>query len=59
MGFMDLKGSNLKAQGSPLGEMQGECCMWLVNIVEIHFTKIGFADDKWSNLNAPRSYTSW
>ena len=36
---------------------KGKCCMWLVNEVEIHFAKISCEDSKWSNLNAPRSYT--
>ena len=31
--------------------------MWPVNKVENHFAKIGFVDCKWSNLNAPGSYT--
>ena len=38
---------------------KGKCCMWAVNKVEIHFAKIGFMDCKWSNLNAPGSYTPW
>ena len=33
--------------------------MWPVNKGEIHFAKIGFVDSKWSNLNAPGSYTPW
>ena len=36
-----------------------KCCMLLVKKVEIFFTKIGFVYSKWSNLNAPGSYTSW
>ena len=36
---------------------KGKCCIWLLNKVEIHFAKIGFVDCKWSNLNAPGSYT--
>ena len=36
---------------------KGICCIWPVNKVEIHFAKIGFMDCKWSNLNAPGSYT--
>ena len=31
-----------------------ECCMWLVNKVEIYKSKIGFLYCKWSNLNASR-----
>ena len=38
---------------------KGKCCMWLVKKVEIYFAEIGFVDCKWSNLNAPRSYTPW
>ena len=38
---------------------KGKCCMWLVNKVEIHLAKKGFAESKWSNLNAPGSYTPW
>ena len=38
---------------------KGKCCMWPVNKVEIHFAKIGFVDCKWSNSNAPGSYTPW
>ena len=30
-----------------------------VNEVEIYSEEIGFVDSKWSNLNAPGSYTSW
>ena len=36
-----------------------KCCMWLVNKVEICYGKVGFIDCKWSNLNAPGSYTPW
>ena len=36
---------------------KGKCCMWPVHKVEIYFAKIGFVDSKWSNLNAPGSYT--
>ena len=36
---------------------KGKCCMRLVDKVENHFAKIGFVDCKWSNLNAPGSYT--
>ena len=38
---------------------KGKCCMWLVTKVEIYFFKNRFMDGKWSNLNAPRSYTPW
>ena len=38
---------------------KGKCCIWPVNKVEIHFAKTGFVDCKWSNLNAPGSYTPW
>ena len=38
---------------------KGKCCIWPVNKVEIHFAKIGFVDCKWSNSNAPGSYTLW
>ena len=34
-----------------------ECCMWLLNKVIIHFTKIGFLDTWWSNLNTTGPYT--
>ena len=33
--------------------------MLLVNKVEDFFPNIGFVDCKWSNLNAPVSYTPW
>ena len=33
--------------------------MWPVKKVEIHLCKTGFVDSKWSNLNAPGSYTPW
>ena len=70
IGIVDCKWSNLNAQrsytpwchpflGSYVGcpflcAGKGKCCMWLVNKVEIHLTKIGFVEYKWSNLNAPR-----
>ena len=38
---------------------KGNCCMWLVNNVEIHFRKICFMVPKWTNLNVPWSYTHW
>ena len=38
---------------------EGNCCIWPVNEVEIHFAKMGFVDCKWSNSNAPGSYTPW
>ena len=38
---------------------RGKCGMWLVNMVEIPFAKIGFVVSKLSNLNAPGSYTPW
>ena len=38
---------------------KGKFCMWLVNEVELHYAKIGFVDSRWSNLNAPWSYTPW
>ena len=38
---------------------KGKCCIWRVNKVEIHLAKIGFVECKWSNLNAPGSYTPW
>ena len=43
----------------PLHAGKGECCMWPVKEVEIHDAKMGFVDFKWSNLNAPGSYTPW
>ena len=39
--------------------VKGKCCMWPVNKVEIYLWKMGFMDCKWSNLNAPGSYTPW
>ena len=36
---------------------KGKCCIWAVNKVEIHFSKIGFMESKWPTLNAPGSYT--
>ena len=33
--------------------------MSLVNKVDISFEKVGFIVSKWSNLNAPESYTPW
>ena len=36
---------------------KGKCSMWPVKKVEIYFSEIGFVDSKWSNLNAPGSYT--
>ena len=36
---------------------KGKCCMWPVKKVEIHLCKIRSMDSKWSNLNAPESYT--
>ena len=36
-----------------------KCCIWTANNMEIYFTKIGFLDCKWSNLNAPGSHTPW
>ena len=31
--------------------------MWLIIKWKFTFSKIGFADSKWTNLNAPLSYT--
>ena len=36
---------------------KGKSCIRPVKKLEIHFAKIGFVDCKWSNLNAPGSYT--
>ena len=41
-----------------LHAVKGNCCMCLVNKVEIHLEKMGFMDCKWTNLNTPGSYTS-
>ena len=38
---------------------KGKCCMWFVNKVEIYFSKIGFMDCKWSNLNDAGSCSPW
>ena len=38
---------------------KGKYCMWLVNKVEIYFSKICCSDPKPSNLNAPGSYINW
>ena len=47
-----------KSKNAPfLDAGKGNCCMWPVNQVEVYFAKIGFVDSKWSNLNAPGSYT--
>ena len=43
----------------PLDAGKGKWCMWVVNKVEIYFSKIGFVDSKWSHLNVPGSYTPW
>ena len=75
IGFIDCKWSNLNTPGSytpcvihfwgPLWSAlysagrKRECCMWLINKVEIYFSKIGFVNCKWSNLNVPGSYTPW
>ena len=75
MGFVDCKWSNLNVPGSytpwshsllgstvgcPFPCMQEKGMVHLAfEKVEIHFAKIGFVDCKWSNLNAPGSYTPW
>ena len=73
MSFIDSKWSILSASGSytlfclsllgsimecPFRCMQEkECCIWIVIKVKIYFQNMGFIDSKWSNLNAPGSYT--
>ena len=70
---MDSKWTNLNASGSytpccysllgttvgcPLLCMQEKGMLHVgYKKVEIYFSKIGFVDSKWSNLNAPGSYT--
>ena len=74
-GFVDCQWSNLNTPGSytswshsllgsamgcPFPSMQEREMLHLTcDKVEIHFSQIGFLDCKWSNLNAPGSYTPW
>ena len=37
----------------------GNAALWPVKKVEIDLAETGFADCKWSSLNAPESSTSW
>ena len=39
----------------PLHAGKEECCMWLVNKLEMYFSKIGFVTSNWPNLNVPGS----
>ena len=75
IGFVDSKWSNLNTPGSCtpsfihfLGQLwdgpfsacrKREMLHVVGNKVEIYFSKIGFLDCKWSNLNTPGSYTPW
>ena len=52
-----LKGS--RGRTFSLYAAKRKCCMWLVNKVEMYFSKMGGMDSKWPNLIALCEYSLW